>query len=175
MIWCGLKIEEICYVLVSQFHGNFRSKIPNCRKIEIVFGDVKWCFNASWGLKGLTNNNLVHNDYTNIEGKGRYVDQSPRWWDISKLLGQSRENWMNSSPMFHVWCDVVVVMHTGQIHIFGVSRGNNISWHPANTRTWAMLYSMLAQCHRRWTNIEPRYQFTHFRIIHVFLSFLFER
>ena len=34
---------------------------------------------------------------------------------------------MNSSPMFHVWCDVVVVMHTGQIHIFGVSRGKNIS------------------------------------------------
>ena len=54
MIWCGLKIIENCHVLVNQFHGNFRSKKFCCRKIKSVFRDVKWCFNASWGLKGLT-------------------------------------------------------------------------------------------------------------------------
>ena len=54
MIWRGLKIKEICDVLVNQFHGNFRSKAVGCRKIKSVFRDVKWCFNASWGPKGLT-------------------------------------------------------------------------------------------------------------------------
>ena len=53
MIWCGLKIKENYHVLVNQFHGNFRSKSLSCRKIKYVFRDVKWCFNASWGLKGL--------------------------------------------------------------------------------------------------------------------------
>ena len=52
MIWCGLRITENCYVLVNQFHGNFRSKTLSCREIKSVFRDVKWCFNASWGLKG---------------------------------------------------------------------------------------------------------------------------
>ena len=53
MIWCGLKIKENYQVLVNQFHGNFRSKTLGCRKIMSVYRDVKWCFNASWGLKGL--------------------------------------------------------------------------------------------------------------------------
>ena len=42
-----------CHVLESQFHGNFHSKGLICRKIKPVFRDVKWCFNASWGLKGI--------------------------------------------------------------------------------------------------------------------------
>ena len=53
MTWCGLKIKENYNVLVNQFHGNFRSKTLSCREIKYVFRDVKWCFNASWGLKGL--------------------------------------------------------------------------------------------------------------------------
>ena len=32
---------------------NVRSKTLGCRKIKYVFGDVKWCFKALWGLKGL--------------------------------------------------------------------------------------------------------------------------
>ena len=55
MIWCGLKIKENCHVsLINQFHGDCHSKTLGCRKIKCVFRDVKWCFNASWGLKGLT-------------------------------------------------------------------------------------------------------------------------
>ena len=53
MIWCGLKIKENHHVLVNQSHGIFCSKTVCCRKIKSVFRDVKWCFNASWGLKGL--------------------------------------------------------------------------------------------------------------------------
>ena len=53
IIWCGLKIIENYHVLVNQFHGNFRSKTLSCGKIKSVFRDVKWCFNASWGLKVL--------------------------------------------------------------------------------------------------------------------------
>ena len=50
----GWKIKENCHVLVNQFYDNFRSKALGCRKIKSVFRDVKWCSNASWGLKGLT-------------------------------------------------------------------------------------------------------------------------
>ena len=53
MIWCGLKIQENWHVLVNQLHGNFLSKTLSFRKINYVFMNVKWCFNASWGLKGL--------------------------------------------------------------------------------------------------------------------------
>ena len=53
MIWCGWKIKKNYHVKVNQFHGHFHSKIPSCRKIRWVFRDVKWCFIASWGLKGL--------------------------------------------------------------------------------------------------------------------------
>ena len=51
LMW--FKIKENCHVLVNQFHGIFRSKTPSCREIQSVFRDVKWCSNASWGLKGL--------------------------------------------------------------------------------------------------------------------------
>ena len=53
MIWCGWKSKENCHVLVNLFHGNIHSKTLCCSKIKSVFRDVKWCFNASWGLKGL--------------------------------------------------------------------------------------------------------------------------
>ena len=54
MIWCGLKIKETYHVLANQFHGIFHSKTLVFWKIRYVFRNVKWCFNASWGLKGLT-------------------------------------------------------------------------------------------------------------------------
>ena len=53
MTWSGLKIQEKYHVSLNQFYGNFRSKTLGCRKIKSVFGDVKWCCNASWGPKGL--------------------------------------------------------------------------------------------------------------------------
>ena len=37
----------------------FRSKTLHCREIKSVFMDVKWCLNASWGLKGLSMANFV--------------------------------------------------------------------------------------------------------------------
>ena len=53
MIWCGLNIKENSDVFVKQFHGNFHSKPPSCRKIKYIFRVVKCCINASWGLEGL--------------------------------------------------------------------------------------------------------------------------
>ena len=35
----------------------FVLKPIGCRKINSFFRNVKWCFNASWGLKGSTHNN----------------------------------------------------------------------------------------------------------------------
>ena len=40
-------------MVVKQFYVNFHSKTLCCRSIRSVFRDVKCCFNASWGLKGL--------------------------------------------------------------------------------------------------------------------------
>ena len=37
--------------MVNQFYWNFHSKTLGCRKMKSVFRNVKWCFNASWGLK----------------------------------------------------------------------------------------------------------------------------
>ena len=48
-----IKIKENYHVVLNKFHGNFRSKTLSFRKIKYVFRDVKWCFNASWGLEGL--------------------------------------------------------------------------------------------------------------------------
>ena len=40
--------------MVNHYPGNFHSKTLSCRKMnQFSFRDVKWCFNASWGLKGL--------------------------------------------------------------------------------------------------------------------------
>ena len=49
----GWKIKVNCLVLVKQFQGNCHHKHPSCRNIKSDFRDVKWCCNASWGLKGL--------------------------------------------------------------------------------------------------------------------------
>ena len=53
MIWCGWGIKENCHVLVNQFHGNIHFKTSNYRKNKSISRYLKWCFNASRGLKGL--------------------------------------------------------------------------------------------------------------------------
>ena len=59
LMW--FKIKKNCHVLVNQFHGNIYSETLGCGKIKCFFRDVKWCFNASWGLKGLsTTANRLH-------------------------------------------------------------------------------------------------------------------
>ena len=115
MIWCGLKIKENCHVLVNQFHGNFPSKTLGCRKINYVFRDVKWCFNASCGLKGL---NLKSNkwlktviDVISTWWVNGYVDwesalfiskldNTIRWHNIGLMLGQCCIRWPNMKPAF---------------------------------------------------------------------------
>ena len=64
MTWSGWKIKENYHVLVKQFHGIFYSKTPSCRKIRCVFKDVKWCFNASWGLQGFNTHGIYARWYT---------------------------------------------------------------------------------------------------------------
>ena len=56
MTWRGWQINKNCHVLVKQVHGNFLPKTLSCKKIKLVLRDVKWCFYASWGLKGLNIN-----------------------------------------------------------------------------------------------------------------------
>ena len=54
----GWEIKNNCHVLVKQIQGNFHHKKLSCRKIKSVYSDVEWCFNASWGLKGLRRWNI---------------------------------------------------------------------------------------------------------------------
>ena len=81
MIWCGWKSKENCHVLVNQFH--FHSKTLGCRKIKSVFRDLKWCFNASWGLKGLrvltmfVSLSLPGTDITVVHVAGDHKTQAP--------------------------------------------------------------------------------------------------
>ena len=50
----GDKINEKNILLfLKQFRENFRSKTTRFREIKSFFRDAKWCFDASWGFKGL--------------------------------------------------------------------------------------------------------------------------
>ena len=89
MIWCGLKIEKNCHVLVNQFHGNFLSKIPSCREIKPVFRDVKLCLNASWRLKGLKGIYLRVTPFWNTK-------QSSLWANESRPKMQGLTHWSHS-------------------------------------------------------------------------------
>ena len=82
--WCSLKIEENYHVVLNKFHGNFRSKTLSFRKIKYVFRDVKWCFNASWGLKGLN----VKHPITRNRARRRWFDQI-HYLIIAKKLRRS--------------------------------------------------------------------------------------
>ena len=54
------KIKKNCHVFLKQFHLNFSSKSLTLQKINsFFFSDVKWCFNASWGFKGLKDNTFI--------------------------------------------------------------------------------------------------------------------
>ena len=54
----------------------FRSKTLNCKKIKYVFRDVKWCFNASWGLKGLKLQLLIEVAASNDEKSYVFMNNS---------------------------------------------------------------------------------------------------
>ena len=52
MTWSGWQMKKILLFL-KQFQENCRYKTTRFQEIKSFFSDVKWCFNASWGLKGL--------------------------------------------------------------------------------------------------------------------------
>ena len=82
MMWRGLKIKENCHVSVNQFHGDFRSKTLSFREIKSVFRDVKWCFNASWGLKGLRVKAPGHWTYLSLYKVADAFSQPLQRWNI---------------------------------------------------------------------------------------------
>ena len=45
-------------LFLKQFHDNFCSKTTRFQEIKLC-DDVRWCFNASWGLKGLNHFQLT--------------------------------------------------------------------------------------------------------------------
>ena len=52
MTWSWWKMKNILLIL-KQFLENLRSKTTSFQEIKSFFRDAKWCFNASWGFKGL--------------------------------------------------------------------------------------------------------------------------
>ena len=94
MIWCGWKSKETCYILVNQFHVNLHSKTLSCREIKSVLKDVKWCFNASWGLKWLS---VLKRIKTIIAFKR--CDRSLRQKPYYSPLTKKRQTWYASADM----------------------------------------------------------------------------
>ena len=130
VVW---KIKENCHVLVNQFHGNFRSKTLGCRGIKSVFRDVKWCFNASWGLKGLNCIvRLVVVQWLTLTCAGNRAYSTTR----SMLLCNNLERQPSAGST------------------------NSIMWvkrwigRPTNTRRWSNVVLMLRRRRRRWANIK---------------------
>ena len=81
----GEKLKKITmYILVNQFRGNFHSKTLSFRKIKSVFRDVKWCFNASRGLKGL----MINAGFDRGNVTCQLIDvASPSYWLYQGDLG----------------------------------------------------------------------------------------
>ena len=124
MIWCGLKIEENHQVLVNQFHGNVRSRTLGCRKIRFVFRDVNWCFNVSWGLKGLIelcwrlgqHQILLSKDSPRTERVNRRISQQTQnisitfmqcwsnFQDVGPTLYKCYKNALLSCQLFTIFC-----------------------------------------------------------------------
>ena len=126
MTWSEWKIKENCHVLVNQFHGNFNSKTLGCRKIKSVFRNVKLCFNASWGFKGLKQrcvnvscllwqDGCVISSRGNINGKLNIISPS-----------QSLSDWLQTHKSLYSW----------------------------KRKRWLSVVSMLDRRRRRWPNIE---------------------
>ena len=64
--WRCFEVGGNYHVLVNQFHGNFHSKTLGCRKIRSVFKDVKWCFNAPWGLNCNLSQSILQNEIVKL-------------------------------------------------------------------------------------------------------------
>ena len=90
IICCGKIIKENHHVLLNQFHGNFRSKTLGCRRIKFVFRDVKWCFSASWGVKGLKGDTWAVNKREVVEGD-RWQSKGDRYISFKGWRGCDKE------------------------------------------------------------------------------------
>ena len=117
MTWWGWKSKENCHVLVKLFNGNFHSKTFGCSKIKYVFRDVKWCFNASRGLKGVnyTKENSIRRfqnvNYVTIRSILSFIARSELvtlfppsmvfyLQPMEKLFSQSHDKISQSPPSF---------------------------------------------------------------------------
>ena len=100
MTWCGWRSKENCHILVNQFHGNFRSKTLSCRIIRSVIRDVKWCFNASWGLKGLNDDKTEMVIFCPKHHLGQYGHCTINIWDSAIIP----VNCTGCPPLSDRWC-----------------------------------------------------------------------
>ena len=77
---------------MNQFHGDFHSKTLICGKIKYVHRDLKWYFNASWGLKGLKVELLMQFPTSNDE---TYFEVSPKLNSSFNYLSIFRKDLVN--------------------------------------------------------------------------------
>ena len=133
MIWSGWKIKENNHVLVNQFYGNFHSKTPSGRKIKCFFRDVKWCFDASWGPKGL--------------GVFKSVVRTEKV--IIQKMRQVRNEWLGLVTC-HIWRETAT--ETAETTQPSVSHYGTYIDYP---RKYEVFGHKLGQHRRRWSNISP--------------------
>ena len=150
MTWSGWKSKENYHVLVNQFHGNFCSKTLCCRKIKYVFRDVKWSFNASWGLKGLImcTCGCRHVGHVCARHAGcwwlRWLPAQPQWHGSSNARSCSKSAHQPTN---------LQRAHSLFVHTYYLLDNG----YPASTIYWPNAASMLAHLLWSWPNIKSAF------------------
>ena len=122
-------------------------KSPSCRKIKSVFRDVKWCFNASRGLKGLNGILYVvfpseaYLTYTHTPVGGGCAFLSP-WYQTT----------LSNSPLF---IQIAISMEAAWPDHHGIWINSQIKWNsgPAPRQCWANTGPVLDQQSQYWASI----------------------
>ena len=124
--WRGWINKENCHVFVNQFHGNFHSKSLSCREIKAVFRNVKWCFNASWGLKGWKNMNTPELWRSQVLGHWHQSESGSHNFPVCAIFATVLRGIFPALPLF---CDLVNYSKKYQtVIILSVLVLKNILW-----------------------------------------------
>ena len=175
MIWYDIKITENCHVLVNQFHGNFRSKNLSDCTIKSVFRDVKWCFNASSGLKGLRVKHAFHSlhralcclfrpdtDGTRVSKCGQLSQQTRR---LYPMLFQCWSSAVGGGPILKQhWVKCSRLLGSTQVSVY-THPSATIIFSPADQGTFSKTAGQSQAYYNTWNWERGTYDVNHLHIL----------
>ena len=110
--WRWLEVGETLPCIGKPVSWNFQYKTSSCRKIKSVFRDVKWCFNASWGIKGLTHM-CVCDHYVVENVQFGWNSQTRGLWHWDNCPDCNELSWMKKNGMCQRWLLTTNKRHSG--------------------------------------------------------------